>query len=80
MAIPVTEQILANPRILAYSHTHILAEQIVQYEYDFVDGKAEMYQQPAYMGEYSLDRLAKAGLALLVWEYLRWWDFMWNAA
>ena len=32
------------------------------------------------MGEYSLDRVAKAGLALLVWEDLRWWDFMWNAA
>ena len=55
----MTEQILANPRILAYSHTHILAEQIVQYEYDFVDGKAEMYQQPAYMGVYSLDRLSR---------------------
>ena len=59
--MPLTEQTLANPRILThtYSHTHILAEQKVQYEYDFVDGKAEMYQQPAYMGVYSLDRLAK---------------------
>ena len=77
--MPVTEQILANPSILAYcTLTYLLNK--VQYEYDFVDQKAEMYQQPTYMGEYSLDRVAKAGLALLVWEDLRWWDFMWNAA
>ena len=49
MAMPVTEQTLANPRILAYLRTYILAEK-VQYEYDFVDGKAEMYQQSVYMG------------------------------